>query len=123
MLIGDMNTDQCGTRIIHQDKIDEARKTSLVFHEVEKLSQLFKAIGDPSRIRILKALTQIEMCVCDLASLLEISESAVSHQLRLLRNMDLVTNRRDGNVLYYQLSDEHVVGLLELGLVHIRENK
>jgi DNA-binding transcriptional ArsR family regulator len=118
-----MNDDKCGARVIHQDKLEEARKSCLRSHEIEKLSQLFKAIGDPSRIRILSALKNIEMCVCDLAVLLDISESAVSHQLRLLRNMDLVANRRDGTVLYYSLSDEHVVELLEIGLVHTREVK
>jgi DNA-binding transcriptional ArsR family regulator len=84
---------------------------------------LFKAFADPSRLRILHALRVEEMCVCDLSALLEISESAVSHQLRLLRTLRLVTNRRDGTVLYYRLLDAHVPELLDLALLHLREEK
>lgn len=118
-----MDKELCGCRVIHQDRIDAARGEALEPEEIEDLGQLFKAMADPSRLRILWALTSQEMCVCDLAALLEISESAVSHQLRLLRTMKLVTNRREGTILYYRLSDAHVSVLMSIALEHLRENQ
>jgi ArsR family transcriptional regulator, lead/cadmium/zinc/bismuth-responsive transcriptional repressor len=116
-----MNEDQCKCRMIHEDQVEAARKTALADDEIDLLSQTFKALGDPSRLRILTALEKREMCVCDLAALLTISESAVSHQLRLLRTIKLVKNRREGAVLYYSLDDTHVNDLIEIALEHIRE--
>ncbi len=113
--------DRCDTRIIHMDTIRAARNSSLGDGELEVLSQFFKTFADPSRIKILMALGQQEMCVCDLAAFLDISESAVSHQLRYLRNCRLVRNRREGTVLYYRLVDEHVGEIIGKGLEHIRE--
>lgn len=118
-----MNEDSCSTRIIHREKVELAQKNALDGHEIEQLSQIFKMLADPSRLRILKALEKQEMCVCDLAALLAISESAVSHQLRLLRTMNLVRNRREGTVLYYRLIDTHVKMLIDVSLEHIREEK
>lgn len=118
-----MTKDLCDCRVIHHDKVEEARKDSLAKREVEGLSQIFKAFADPSRIRILYALSAREMCVCDLAALLEISESAVSHQLRFLRTLLLVANRREGTILYYRLADAHVTALISLALEHMRENQ
>jgi len=116
-----MNKDRCKCRIIHKDQVDAARKTALGDTEVELLSQTFKALGDPSRLRILTALEKQELCVCDIAALLTISESAVSHQLRLLRTIKLVKNRREGAVLYYSLNDTHVSILIGTALEHVRE--
>jgi len=107
-----MQNDRCGSRIIHQEKVDLARSQDLHPAQVEQLCQLFKAFAEPGRLRILHALLQQEMCVCDLAALLNVSESAVSHQLRLLRTMDLVVNRREGTVLYYRLVDSRLVELI-----------
>ncbi len=118
-----MAKDLCDCRVIHHDKVAEARDEALENQDIEALSQIFKAFSDPSRIRILYALISQEMCVCDLAALLEISESAVSHQLRLLRTLKLVTNRRDGTILYYRLADEHVTVLISIALEHLRENQ
>jgi len=112
----------CGSRIIHQEKVAAAKSEALDISEIDELSHLFKAFADGSRLRILLALANREMCVCDLAALLSISESAVSHQLRLLRNLKLVVNRRDGTILYYRLRDEHVTALLDVALEHVREN-
>lgn len=120
-VIETMNDDQCSVRCIHQDRIDSARQSALDERECICLAQLFKAMGDGTRLRILQALEQGEMCVCDLALYLGVSESAVSHQLRLLRQLHLVVNRREGPVLYYRLDDEHVSQLLQLALEHIRE--
>ena len=113
--------DQCGIRCIHQDRIDAARFAALTAEEYRRLGQLFKVMGDVTRLRILQALEGGEMCVCDLAAYLEVSESAVSHQLRLLRQLHLVANRREGPVLYYRLDDKHISQLLRLGLLHIGE--
>jgi DNA-binding transcriptional ArsR family regulator len=118
-----MNKDLCDCRIIHQDKVAKAREEALELDEIEELSQLFKAFADPSRLRILYALANREMCVCDLAALLEITESAVSHQLRLLRTMKLVANRREGTILYYRIADEHVTVLIAIVREHLQEKQ
>ena len=88
---------------------------------VAALGEIFKALGDPTRLRLLTALGQAELCVCDLASLVGISESAASHQLRLLRALRLVRARRDGRMVHYRLDDDHIVGLLAQGLEHVGE--
>ena len=89
--------------------------------ESTQLAELFRLLGEPNRLRILWALAGGEMCVCDLAGLLAASESAVSHQLRLLRQLALVRNRRQGQVLYYRLGDNHIQTLVRTALEHIRE--
>lgn len=109
-----MNNDRCSCRIVHQDKVDKARTQGLTPGEIDRMSNLFKACGDPGRLQILHALEQQEMCVCDLAALLAVSESAVSHQLRLLRTMGLVANRREGVILYYRLVDRRFAQLIAL---------
>ena len=116
-----MTTDKCEARIIHIDKVKLARAASLKEGELNNLSSFFKTFADPSRLRILMALSTQEMCVCDIAAFLDISESAVSHQLRYLRTMGLVKNRRERTVLYYRLTDLHVKELIDIGLEHIRE--
>jgi DNA-binding transcriptional ArsR family regulator len=116
-----MEQDICGSRVIHPHKIAMARAKALPAAEIEDLSRIFKALADPSRLRLLYALTHEEMCVCDISALLEITESAVSHQLRLLRTLQIVANRREGTVLYYRLKDHHVSELIALALEHLRE--
>lgn len=85
------------------------------------LAETFKVLGDPTRVRILDALARAELCVCDIATLLGLSESAVSHQLRLLRTMRLVRPRREGRMVFYALDDQHITGLFEQGLRHVKE--
>lgn len=111
-----MEIDKCGARIVHAEKVDAARKADLEPGRVESLVTFFKALSDPGRLRILHALSRQEMCVCDLAAFLDVSESAVSHQLRLMRNTGLVTNRRDGTVLYYRMTSKVYCDLLERAL-------
>jgi DNA-binding transcriptional ArsR family regulator len=113
--------DICDCRVIHDDKVNKARQKALDDLTTEDLCQTFKALGDISRIKILWALEYQEMCVCDLAAFLGISESAVSHQLRLLRTLRLVKNRRAGTILYYRLADDHVSQLVRIALEHIEE--
>lgn len=111
----------CSLRVVHWERLAQARANSLESRQVERLGALYRAMGDPSRLRILLALTQGEMCVCDLAALLGVSESAVSHQLRRLRDLFLVKTRRDAQCLYYSLDDHHVNQLLAVGLAHAQE--
>src|SRR5437763_17107115 len=87
------------------------------------LAETFKVLGDVTRVRILDALARTELCVGDLAELLGLTESAVSHQLRLLRGMRLVRPRRDGRLIFYSLDDHHIVGLFEQGLEHVEERE
>ncbi len=87
------------------------------------LAETFKVLGDVTRLRLLNALAHGELCVCDLATLVGITESAVSHQLRLLRNMRVVRTRRAGRMVFYALDDEHVIGLFEQGLRHVQETE
>lgn len=109
-----MNSDKCACRIVHQDKVDHAKAHDLGAAATEGISTIFKACSDPGRLRIVHALLRQEMCVCDLAALLAVSESAVSHQLRLLRAMGLVANRREGTVLYYRVVDMRLAQLIDL---------
>ena len=85
------------------------------------LAETFKVLGDPTRVRILDALARSEVAVCDLAELLGVTQSAVSHQLRLLRSMRLVRSRRDGRHIYYELDDDHIAKLFKQGLEHVQE--
>ncbi|ABZ83612.1 transcriptional regulator, arsr family, putative [Heliomicrobium modesticaldum Ice1] len=111
--------DRCDEYCVHADQVDKRRERLLPMDTYQELAQLFKALGDPSRSRLLHALSFGELCVCDLASLLDMSQSAVSHQLRLLRGLRLVRYRKEGKMVYYALDDEHVKGLLAQGLEHV----
>lgn len=88
---------------------------------VSRLAETFRALGDPTRVRILDALSRAELCVCDIAGLLGLTESAVSHQLRLLRSLRLVRGRRAGRQVFYALDDDHIVDLFARGLEHVEE--
>ncbi|UWP61424.1 metalloregulator ArsR/SmtB family transcription factor [Ruminococcus gauvreauii] len=86
-----------------------------------RLADLFKVFGDPTRIRILYKLSEQELCVCDIAEVLEMTQSAISHQLRILKQMSLVKFRREGKTVYYSLADDHVATILAQGLDHVEE--
>ena len=107
-----IDQDSCQSRIVHLDKVLKAKEYDLRAGEVEELCRIFKLLGDPGRLRAVHALSHQEMCVCDLAALLDLSESAMSHQLRYLRNTGMVTNRREGSVLYYRLANDLLGRLL-----------
>ncbi|MBU0479802.1 MAG: metalloregulator ArsR/SmtB family transcription factor [Proteobacteria bacterium] len=115
------NQEYCHCRIIHTERVENARRTALSDMEQQRLTNTYKAMGDSTRLKILLALAHEEMCVCDLAAFLDISESAVSHQLRMLRQLYLVISRREGQILYYNLNDDHIRKLLAVGIEHIRE--
>ena len=117
----DVKLDRCAIRVIHADRVAKAHNEAISDGEIDRLASVYKLLGDPTRLKIVMALKSGEMCVCDLAAFIDISESAVSHQLRRLKDMSLVRKRRAGQILYYTLDDEHVTALLETGLAHIRE--
>ena len=100
----------------------ELRAALIGADDVSGLAETFKALGDPTRVRILDALSHGELCVCDLAALVRMSESAVSHQLRVLRNLRIVKPRRDGRMVFYALDDRHIITLFRQGLRHVQEN-
>ncbi|MGN1393920.1 MAG: ArsR/SmtB family transcription factor [Succinivibrionaceae bacterium] len=113
--------DACDCNIIHKDLVHKVKSSLALSDDYLQLATLFKMFGDPSRIKLLDVLRHSEMCVCDLASLLGITKSAVSHQLKSLRLCNLVKFRRVGQVVYYSLADDHVIQILELGFSHIKE--
>lgn len=111
----------CEIWFVDEEKVKKVRAAMPGGDTVLRLSQVFKSLGDPTRIKILHALFKEELCVCDLATLLGTTVSAVSHQLRLLRSLDLVRFRKEGKMAYYSLNDEHVVRLFSECLRHVEE--
>lgn len=112
----DLNREQ----VSHQRQLEYLKNRMPTQQEMEATAELFKVFGDPTRLKLLAALLGQEMCVCDLSDLLGISQSAVSHQLRLLRTSRLVKNRREGKSIFYSLDDDHVATILAQGMEHIR---
>ena len=107
-----------------QELVDPAAVQQIQAHPLDddlvlQVAEIFKALADPTRVRILHALSHAELCVGDLAAVLDMTESAVSHQLRLLRSLRVVRARRDGKQVYYTLDDEHVTRLFQLSLEHL----
>ena len=113
--------DRCNVRMVHLDRISRAKSEAVPDKELEHLAMTYKILGDPTRLKIVLALRNQEMCVCDLAAFTGLTESAVSHQLRHMRTLALVKKRRERQILYYSLNDRHVTELLEISLEHARE--
>ena len=111
----------CECESVHQDVVDALKPQLLEGNEAIDLASLFKLFGDGTRVRIMQALRLHELCVCDLACLLGMTKSAISHQLKALRLSNLVKFRREGQNVFYSLADEHVEAILDLGLDHLRE--
>jgi DNA-binding transcriptional ArsR family regulator len=107
--------------VIHEEVIAMVRKNMPEEDVLLNLADLFKVFSDSTRVKIICALLNAEMCVCDIAALLGMSKSAISHQLRTLRQTRLVKYRREGKVVYYSLEDEHVGTIFDQGLIHINE--
>ncbi len=110
----------CDCEVIHEDIVNKVKENMNDENELTSLANFFKIFGNFTRINIISALDQHEMCVCDLAVLLNMTKSAISHQLRTLRDTRLVKSRRDGKVIYYSLDDKHIQDIFEIGLEHIR---
>ena len=118
----DLTSNLCNISEIDPEKVAFVQKKAMPQQTVERLSRLFSALSDPTRLKILHALTVTkELCVCDLAALAELSVSAVSHQLRLLRDRDLVRARRDGRMVFYSVADDHIAVLMGTGVEHADE--
>jgi len=115
------NDDTCEINYVNQEKIESVKEKMKTDRTIQRLSETFKALGDPTRVKIIFALSHEELCVCDIANLLGATSSTVSHQLRVLRNMRLVRYRRDGKMAYYSLDDDHIGNLFDEGLRHVAE--
>ena len=115
--------DNCDVFHLDAAKVSGVRRRLIPDGDVDELAATFKMLGDPTRVRILDALSRAELCVCDIATLLRLTESAVSHQLRLLRGMRLVRSRRAGRMVFYALDDQHIIRLFQQGLRHVQESR
>ena len=115
------NDDVCQVSVINEKKVKAVKNKMLNETEFSNLSEIFKALGDPTRMKILYALTKNELCVCDIASVLDMTMSAVSHQLRILRNLKIVKHRKEGKIVNYSLADEHILQLIKMGYEHTTE--
>lgn len=112
---------KCEYMFVHQDIVDRVNREMPGEEELFDLSELFKIFGDSTRIRILYVLFESEMCVCDIAQLLGMTQSAISHQLQVLKKSKLVKYRREGKTVFYSLADSHVRTILDQGMEHITE--
>lgn len=113
--------EKCDCNVIHEDVVNQVKTRMPPEEQLYDLAELFKVFGDSTRIKILWALFEAEMCVCDIAFLLNMTQSAISHQLRVLKLARLVKNRKAGKVVFYSLDDEHVKQIFDQGLIHINE--
>lgn len=114
----DVDDALCSCIVIHEDVVDCVRESLSDENELKKAAEKFKALSDPTRLTIINALVLSEMCVCDIAALLNMTQPAVSHHLKVLRHMELVKYRRDGKIVYYTLADEHIGDLFRQGIGH-----
>ena len=115
--------ENCEVKVIHKDIVEKVEKTMPEEEVVHDLSDFFKILGDTTRMKILSALFQEEMCVCDIAYLLKMTQSAISHQLRVLKQGRFVKYRKEGKVVYYSREDEHIKHIVEQGMTHILEKR
>ncbi|TQQ85058.1 ArsR family transcriptional regulator [Peptacetobacter hominis] len=113
--------EECEESIIHDDVVDETRSHMPSDEMLGDLADLFRVFGDSTRVKILFALFSNEMCVCDIAELLGMTHSAISHQLRVLKSARLVKSRKEGKMVFYSLDDEHISRIFECGLAHVKE--
>lgn len=117
----DDKIEQCGYIHVHEDIVTKVKNEVPEEEKLYDLADFFKIFGDSTRIKILYVLLCSEMCVCDLAQILGMTQSAISHQLRILKQMDLVRNRREGKTIFYSLADDHIKLILSQGMEHINE--
>ena len=111
----------CEIICIHEETVQNVVKVMPEDDRMQELADFYKVFGEASRVKILYALLQTEMCVCDLAAVLGMTQSAISHQLRVLKQMKLVKNRREGKVVFYSLADGHIQNIISQGMEHIME--
>ncbi len=116
-----VDTENCSCTIIHEDVVNHVKERMPSDESLYDLAELFKAFADTTRIKILWALSESEMCVCDIAALLGMTQSAISHQLRGLKQARLVSNRKEGKIVFYSLNDQHIKHIFEEGFIHVKE--
>jgi len=114
--------DTCEINCIHPEKVEKVKRELLSEDISQMVAGIFKVLGDSTRVKIINALLKEELCVCDLSNLLNMSQSAISHQLRVLRHMKIVKHRKEGKVVYYSLDDEHILNLFEQCLKHVKHS-
>ena len=114
--------ETCSQTVIHEEVVAKVKETTPDQEVLTNVAELFKVLGDRTRTRILHALFETEMCVCDLAYLLEMTQSSISHQLRVLKQAKLVKNRKAGKVVYYSLADHHVIQIFNQAFQHVTED-
>ncbi len=113
--------DVCQINFVDEERVGRAKKNMKPEITLFELADTFQVLGDATRVRILHALSMEELCVCDIAALIDATQSAISHQLRLLRAAKLVKFRKEGKMAYYSLDDDHIRNLFEEGLRHVEE--
>lgn len=117
----ELNAEQCEYLCVHEDTVKKVNENLPPDEILYDLAELFKVFGDTTRIKILYALFESELCVCDIAQILGLTQTAVSHQLRVLKTNKLVRFRKEGKNVFYSLSDDHVRGIINLGMEHVEE--
>lgn len=116
-----MEENLCEITIIHEDVVKKVKKTMPKDDEIYDLAEFFKVFADSTRMKMIYALMENELCVCDLANIVNTTQSAISHQLKILRQSKLVKFRKEGKVVYYSLDDEHISQIVKKGREHIEE--
>lgn len=119
--IDKFNDEKCEVTLIHEDNVKKAINELPNDELIADLSDMFKIFGDQTRVKILMALESGELCVCDIAAVMNMSQSAISHQLRVLKQSNIVKTRRQGKVVYYSISDDHVKEIFDIAIVHVQE--
>lgn len=109
----------CDCNVVHKDVVEVVKEKMTDEEMLYDLADFFKVLGDSTRIRIICALFQAELCVCDIANVLNMTQSSISHQLKTLKQARLVKSRRDGKTMFYSLDDEHVQKIFDLGIIHL----
>ena len=112
--------DICGIKCINETKVKETLNSLPANEDITRMADIFKALSDPSRLKIVLALLTREHCVCDIAAICCQTDSAISHQLRILRTLKIVKTRRAGKIIYYSIDDDHVIALINMSLHHVR---
>ncbi|PMB09466.1 transcriptional regulator [Fischerella thermalis CCMEE 5273] len=115
------DTPSCDAHLVHLDRVRQVQPEIISVEKAQQMAEFFNALADPSRLRLMSALVNRELCVCDLAAAVKMGESAVSHQLRILRSQRLVKYYREGRNIYYSLADNHVMSLYQEVSEHLKE--
>ncbi len=112
--------EACEIKFVHEKNVEEALTQMPIPRDISRMADIFKSLSDPTRLRIVLSLLNRELCVCDLATVCNQTDSAVSHQLRILRTLKIVKNKRVGKMIFYTLDDDHVASLIRMSLEHAR---